>query len=53
MINCEVCFHIKYVSKSVNSAGLLQKGMFSTINVEATRKIGRLSKVPVLDPVSC
>ena len=29
MINCEVCVHIKYVSKSVNSAGLLQKGMFS------------------------
>ena len=29
VINCEVCVHIKYVSKSVNSAGLLQKGMFS------------------------
>ena len=29
VINCEVCIHIKCVSKSVNSAGLLQKGMFS------------------------
>ena len=28
------------------------KKEFTTINVEVTRKIGRLSKVPVLDPVS-
>ena len=29
VINCEVCVHIKHVSKSVNSAGLLHEGMFS------------------------
>ena len=29
VMNCEVCVHIKHVSKSVNSAGLLHEGMFS------------------------
>ena len=28
VINCEVCVHIKHVSKSVNSAGLLHEGCF-------------------------
>ena len=29
MINCEVCVHLKHVSKSVDSAGLFYEGMFS------------------------
>ena len=40
MINCEVCVHIKYVSKSVNSAGLLQKGMFSNTPYAERKETG-------------
>ena len=34
MINCEVCGHIKHVSKSVNSVGLLHEGMFSNFETK-------------------
>ena len=34
MINCEVCVHIKHVSESVNSVGLLHEGMFSNFEMK-------------------